>query len=179
MSAGPIGAPPVTLRPARRTDDDALLCMRWRNDPATLAASLHTRPKVWPAFRDEYLGYFDAPIAPQFGLAGGEPIAFLRFRRCGDPEAPAEDAVDISINVAPEARGLGLGRVLIAEASRLALVTERLVLAEIRPGNEASVKAFLRAGYRHVGAGVHEVDGVPIAVERYVLRRAGEEAPGG
>jgi GNAT superfamily N-acetyltransferase len=73
--------------------------------------------------------------------------------------------------VAPEARGRGVGRALIEAATRHALVHRSIVLAEIRPGNAPSTRAFVAAGYRRIHDGMHEVDGDFVAVERYVARR--------
>lgn len=167
----------IDLVPAEQTDSDAKLVMQWRNDPMTRAASFHQDEKQWPAFGAEYRGYFaGAPLPPLFGVADGERVAFVRFRSCVDPERIAVDgAVDISINVAPGARGRGVGRAVIATATAHALAQPgvTVVLAEIRPGNGASVRAFLGAGYRRVADGEHEVDGVAVAVERYVARPSG------
>ena len=164
---------PVQLLLAEPTDDDALLVMRWRNDPTTLAASFHQEPKVWPAFQAEFARYFDASIPPLFGADDGERLAFVRFRDVVKPALGPRLVVDISINVAPEARGRGVGTRIIALASARALEQADAVLAEIRPGNAASVKAFLAAGYSRIENGTHEVEGVAVAVERFVLRREG------
>lgn len=147
--------------------------MAWRNDPVTRAASFHTEPKTWPAFLAEFRGYFDdAPLVPVFGLRGRERLAFLRFRRCADPRPGASGSiVDISVNVAPAARGLGLGTAFIALATRAALDALPAVLAEIKPGNAASVRAFLTAGYQRIADGTHDVDGALVPVERYLCTR--------
>jgi hypothetical protein len=50
-----------------------------------------------------------------------------------------------------EARGRGVGRTL-AMAARHFLPEDRLVWAQIAPGNAASVRAFLAAGYDPIGA---------------------------
>ena len=166
----------LTLVEARAVDDDARLVMAWRNDPVTRAASFHQAEKVWPAFREEFAGYFGDALPPLFGVRGdGERIGFVRFRACADPEGRGRNAVDISINVAPGARGQGTGRRLIEAATARALssmeVQVEVVLAEIRPGNAASVKAFVGAGYRRVADGAHDVDGTMVPVERYVVAR--------
>ncbi|MSP59277.1 MAG: GNAT family N-acetyltransferase [Myxococcales bacterium] len=167
-----VEASAIRLSAARPVDEDARLVMEWRNDPVTLAASFHGAPKTWPEFGAEFAGYFpDAPLVPQFGSCDAERIAFLRYRRCADPTATHGEVIDISINVAPMARGRGLGRAVIAAASAFALATHELVLAEIKPGNAASSRAFLAAGYSRITDGVHDVDGIPVPVERYVLRR--------
>jgi L-amino acid N-acyltransferase YncA len=53
--------------------------------------------------------------------------------------------------VSEAARGRGLGRRL-ATAARVLVPDGRPVWAQIAPGNAASVRAFLAAGYAPVGA---------------------------
>ncbi len=163
----------VRLRPALPIDADARLVMSWRNDPVTLAASFHTEPKMWPAFRDEFSAYFDAPVTPQFGQLEGVDVGFVRFRASADPSGRRLRTVDISINVKPDARGRGIGRALIVAASRLALATHDLVLAEVKHGNDSSSRAFVAAGYRQISDGVHVLAGAKVPVLRYVLDRPG------
>lgn len=57
---------------------------------------------------------------------------------------------EVAIEVDPGYRGKGLGRAL-AEAARGLVPDGRPVWAQITPGNAASVRAFLAAGYRPVG----------------------------
>jgi GNAT superfamily N-acetyltransferase len=60
---------------------------------------------------------------------------------------------EVSVEVDPGRRGKGLGRDLVAAARHL--VPDGTPLwAQIAPGNAASVRAFLAAGYRPVGAEV-------------------------
>ncbi|MEV0583108.1 GNAT family N-acetyltransferase [Nonomuraea sp. NPDC050310] len=56
---------------------------------------------------------------------------------------------EVAVEVAEESRGRGVGRAL-AEAARY--LTPGPVWAQIAPGNAASVRAFLAAGYVPVGA---------------------------
>jgi len=60
---------------------------------------------------------------------------------------------EVSIEVDPAHRDRGLGRTLAAAARRLVPQDEPL-LAQVSPGNVASVRAFLAAGYRPIGAEV-------------------------
>lgn len=60
---------------------------------------------------------------------------------------------EVAIEVDREHRGRGLGRELAAAARHLVPAAEPL-WAQIAPGNAASVRAFLAAGYRPVGAEV-------------------------
>jgi GNAT superfamily N-acetyltransferase len=58
---------------------------------------------------------------------------------------------EAAIEVDPAHRGRGLGRAL-ARAARHLLPEDRPVWAQVSPGNAASVRTFLAAGYRPVGA---------------------------
>jgi GNAT superfamily N-acetyltransferase len=60
---------------------------------------------------------------------------------------------EIAIEVDPQFRGAGLGRQL-ASAARHLVPQGEAVWAQIAPGNAASVRAFLRAGFRPIGAEV-------------------------
>jgi len=58
---------------------------------------------------------------------------------------------EVAVEVAPQARDRGVGRTL-ALAARHLVPEERPLWAQIAPGNAASVRAFLAAGYDPVGA---------------------------
>jgi GNAT superfamily N-acetyltransferase len=58
---------------------------------------------------------------------------------------------EAAVEVDEGARGRGLGRVL-AQAARRLVPEQRPIWAQIAPGNAASVRAFLAAGYVPVGA---------------------------
>ena len=59
--------------------------------------------------------------------------------------------LEVSVEVEPGARGAGLGRSLALAARCL---VEEPVFAQVSPGNSASVRAFLAAGYRPIGSEV-------------------------
>ncbi len=144
----------ISFEFCRPVEAHARLVMIWRNDAATLAASFHREPKrwesFWPEFREEY--FRDLP-APVFALAEGTRAGFLRFRAVPHPSGYAGACVDISIMVAPEARGRGLGTaILLAASDYLREAGIDALYAEIRHGNDASIQAFKSAGYRSIGA---------------------------
>lgn len=58
---------------------------------------------------------------------------------------------EVSVEVDPASRGRGLGTALATAARHLA-PPETALWAQIAPGNAASVRAFLHAGFRPVGA---------------------------
>jgi RimJ/RimL family protein N-acetyltransferase len=131
----------VTLRPATRADGRAL--WRWRNDPATRRASFDGREvtlEKHARWIDESLARSDRRI--WIVTAAGLNVGMVRL----DLEGPT---ASVSINLAPEARGRGLGpaalRALAAEAfGPLGLHTLR---ARVKRNNRASVGAFRKAGF--------------------------------
>jgi GNAT superfamily N-acetyltransferase len=60
---------------------------------------------------------------------------------------------EVSIEVDPDRQGKGLGRSL-AQAAPAFVPEERPLFAQVAPGNAASLRAFLAAGYRPIGAEV-------------------------
>lgn len=60
---------------------------------------------------------------------------------------------EVSLEVGPKRRGRGIGTAL-ARAARGLVAEGEPLYAQVAPGNVASLRAFLRAGYRPVGAEV-------------------------
>jgi sialic acid synthase SpsE/RimJ/RimL family protein N-acetyltransferase len=156
------------LEICRPVKEHGQLVMAWRNDPDTLKASFHQIPKAWDSFWPEFCqDYFSQPaLPPMFALLAGQRAGFVRFRPLADPEGqdgqgPGRRCVDFSINIAPEFRGRGLARALIALATNHVARTAGIdrVIAEIRLGQKASEKAFLGAGFRPVGKADKPVEG--------------------
>jgi RimJ/RimL family protein N-acetyltransferase len=63
------------------------------------------------------------------------------------------ERLEVSLEVAPRRRGRGIGTSLARAARGLAPDGEPLY-AQVAPGNVASLRAFLRAGFRPIGAEV-------------------------
>jgi N-acetylneuraminate synthase len=147
--------PSISFEACRPVTDDARQIMTWRNDPVTLSMFFHRDPKLWESFWPEYRdGYFRHPEypAPVFALREGRRIGFLRFESMEHPLGLRGRTVGVSINIAPEARGKGLGTaVLKAALSHLAMQGFDTVCAEVREENVASRKVFAAAGFRDLG----------------------------
>lgn len=133
------------------SEEHARLVMAWRNDPITLQWSYNHRPKEWPVFLLEFKADYFNFIPPLFALHEGQRVAFLRFRPVADPLAPTRHCCDISINVAPEFRGRGLGSAIL-QAIKPWLAREGYddIYAEVFKDNLASLKTFERAGYKRL-----------------------------
>jgi RimJ/RimL family protein N-acetyltransferase len=133
----------VILRPA--TTGDCERVHAWANDPVTRAVSFSSAAIPYA----EHVEWFEQQLRRAdrnllIAEADGLAIAVVRLDRA--PEHERECI--ISLNVAPEARGRGLGVATLQAASpyaaRLGFVRIR---ALVRPDNAASVRAFARAGY--------------------------------
>ncbi len=137
----------VSLRPARRTDRDLL--WRWRNDPDTRRASLDQREIPL----EEHARWFEDTLSRAdrrlyLATVDGADVATARL------DVSEREAV-VSITVAPEHRGQHLAAPVLAALAQQAadgLGIARLV-AQVRPENVASRRAFERAGFRVTEAG--------------------------
>jgi len=133
-------AEPITLRPAGSAD--CRIVFRWANDPETRAASFHTQTIAF----DEHETWFDAAIAPRDSLfiieAGHEPVGVARI------EAADGDIAEVSINLAPTARGQGLAHTVLNALVPLASARGfRKLLARVRADNLRSQRAFEKSGF--------------------------------
>lgn len=129
----------VVLR--RATGDDGALLFRWANDRETRRNSLSHEPISW----ETHIAWLARRLADPgtkllIAELDGHPVGTVRF------DLDAE--VVISLTVAPERRGKGLATPIILAACAL---IDRDVIAEVLPHNEASIRAFLRAGFVREG----------------------------
>jgi DNA-binding PadR family transcriptional regulator/L-amino acid N-acyltransferase YncA len=129
---------PVGVRAA--TEADSALLLAWRNDSQTRAWSRTTDP-VTRAEHETWLTRVLADPVRRLLVAelDGKPVGTVRFDRDGG-------AWEVSITVAPEARGRRLAvPILLAAERALAPATVR---ANVHRDNAASLALFERAGYR-------------------------------
>lgn len=135
--------PVVTARTA--TEADAPRLLAWRNDPGTRTASRSTDP-VDAADHGRWLAAVLADPARLLLVAerAGVPVGTVRFDRV------APDLWEVSITLAPEARGRHLAGPVLAAGERAwhASVGRAGLLAHVRPENAASLRLFESAGYR-------------------------------
>lgn len=131
----------VQLRLA--TMDDAGMLLRWRNDPTTYEHSVSAEavmPEKHAAWLDQVL---QNPLRRLYiAEADGGPVGTGRL----DSDT---EAMELSLTVAPEARGKGYGGQIVAalvEAARREWPA-CLLVAHVQAGNTASLRAFLKIGF--------------------------------
>ena len=135
----------VSLRPASFADSAAMLA--WQSAPGARAYARNPEvPK--PGEHEHWLKakLADPDCVFNIVLCGDEPVGILRFDRLTERAAS-----EVSILIAAERQGLGIGNAALALGERL-LPCERVVAA-IHPENRASIRMFETAGYRAAGAG--------------------------
>lgn len=133
------------------TLDDAELLLAWRNDDATRRSSRSQEPLGY----DAHLAWLSDAIRDprrllRLVVADGSPVASVRFDLLPD----RDDSAEVSIVVAPAARGQGYGGVALAAGHLLVGETwpaVREVLAVVHQGNEPSRRLFEQAGYVLLG----------------------------
>lgn len=140
----------VRMRPAVIADADLLLA--WRNDPITRQVSLQT-DEVQPLDHDRWLtrslASQERVILIAEDAVTGAPLGMCRFDLIVARPASAE----VSINIAPQERGGGVGRAVLVKGITAfgAIHPEVGVLtAVIRQANEASVRLFEAVDFRRV-----------------------------
>ena len=132
------------LRPA--TADDWEMLLDWRNDPVTRESSIDTGV----VSEDGHRAWLAASIASDdrhlFVVeVDGEPVGTTRLdRRTGGWE--------ISITVAPDQRGKGLGGVMLDVTTEWfdENIGDDVILSTIKPSNPASLALFAKKGYEVV-----------------------------
>jgi UDP-2,4-diacetamido-2,4,6-trideoxy-beta-L-altropyranose hydrolase len=140
--------PTIAVRPA--TKEDAEAAWLWRNDPATRRASQSQAPVRW-ADHEPWWRRACASNSKRLFIAEVEEAAaaVLRFDRLSDGEGGWE----VSINLRPDARGGGLGAMLLGAACEEIGKSEGDVRLEavIHRDNIASQRVFARLGFRRSG----------------------------
>lgn len=135
----------LDLRPAATAD--CRLVWEWANTPEVRAASFRSEPIPW----DAHVAWFNrllASPASQLFLASldGIPVGQIRFE-------PALNGAVVSVGLAPGQRGRGLGPALIRAGCERHFATSATgrINAYTRPENQASVRAFEKAGFACLG----------------------------
>ena len=139
-----LGSDDARVVARRATIDDSLLLLRWRNDPVTRAMSRGSSTISVAAHRTWYQRALDDSARELLVVErGGVPIGTVRF----DLRRPEE--WEVSISVAPEARGRRLAKSVLQAAEAVFAESHPgvLVVATVLADNDASRRLFAGAGY--------------------------------
>jgi len=129
----------------KATIEDAELLLVWRNDPETRAASRNMGIIKLEDHRVWLAGVIQNPRRYLFiAEVGKTPVGTIRAD-------DGERGTELSWTVAPEARGQGHGKRMLAEFLRHSCLAGEEVWAEIKTDNPASVKMVAGLGFAFVG----------------------------
>jgi RimJ/RimL family protein N-acetyltransferase len=135
-------SPELFARPA--TLADAARLLEWRNDSATVAASLIQQPVAAEEHAAWLIACLNDPRRRLMIVEATEPVATYRLDWARE--------VEISLTVAPKMRGLGLSTPVIRLATEHAVREgASFVWAVIRNDNAASRRAFASCGFWDFG----------------------------
>lgn len=120
--------------------EDARLLFDWRNDPTTRLNSHSTAELVFDSHVSWLKATLDNSMRRLFITEqDGQPVGTVRV------DQEADGSVELSWTVAPEARGRGIASRMVQLAVDEVLVSCS-VRAEVKTGNEASIKVAKAAG---------------------------------
>jgi len=132
----------VKARPA--APDDSLMLLRWRNDPVTRTMSRSPSAVSLHGHETWFQRVLDDASRELFVVERGHvPIGTVRF----DQHRTAE--WEVSITIAPETRGHGLSRLVLAagEEAFLTKHPDSRIIAAVLPDNVPSQRLFQGRGY--------------------------------
>jgi RimJ/RimL family protein N-acetyltransferase len=155
----------IALRPAK--PEDARLLFNWRNDDLTRQVSFHSEKISW----EEHIVWYNNLLSSASRqifigevLPDRSPCGQVRFHLLSPEEA------EISIVIAPEWRGKGLGKKIISAGVGKYLEEKpdvKTIIARIKPENAASKKVFHAAGFEY--AETHEIK-QGVMSEKWILK---------
>jgi RimJ/RimL family protein N-acetyltransferase len=137
----------ATLIIRRAVPDDAERLWQWRNDPETRRASRNTDEVPL----EQHMRWFEGGLSRKdrvllIAEADGEPVGTVRFDMRDD------DYLEVSINVAPQARGKKMSAACLGEACNFVLAHGPIGFhAAIRHDNAASIRIFRQCGFVDFG----------------------------
>lgn len=141
-AAAAIAPPDIIVRPVAA--DEARKIWEWRNSPEIRTTAVDPAEIPW----EDHSAWFARRIAdPQtamlIGAAQGADVGFIRFDLDGD-------TARVSIFLAPEQAGRGIGRALLQAGERWIVARYpdiRRFHADVRPENGTSIALFRGADY--------------------------------
>ncbi len=135
--------PAVRLRHVKNEDINDLF--KWRNHPDIRRNSFNTKPITWT----EHENWFkkksiDPNVKIYIAYYGINKIGSIRFEVKGD-------VIKINVMLNPDCLGKGFGAETIRLGTKKYISDkrpEKPLIAEIKPDNTASIKAFQKTGFK-------------------------------
>lgn len=119
----------------KATLEDSPYVFVWRNNKETRANSITTKPVDWY----DHIGWYAKKVFDKNTLMmiieDETPQGMIRYDIDGI-------VAHVSINIASEARGKGIGSVLVEESMKFLPATIKNIFAEIKADNVSSQKLF-------------------------------------
>jgi len=145
--------PDIALRPAG--EDDVRAFWEWRNDPSARAASFSPEPVPFDRHTHWYAERLADPHTLLYVVLSPEahPVGYVRFALAG-----AEAEISVALDASTRGRGYGAAAI---ERSCAAVLGARLadrIVARVKSGNEASRRAFARAGFVERARSLEELE---------------------
>ena len=143
----------VNFELVQPTEENARLVMQWRNDPTTRKMSLYSKEIEWDQYYPKIFdSYFNCPsLPPLFVLRNGKRVGFVLCRPHLQGSVTHKKACVISLHVAPEFRGQGIGPAILKALSpwvkRQGYCS---VWGDVKGENKVSVHLFKKAGFEEV-----------------------------
>lgn len=153
--------------------EDARLLWNLRNDPESRKASLN---ESFIPFEDHVRWLSKALASPSYAIyvvcdADGADVGYVRFQR----EDKTKAQISIALNPSQRGRGRGAASLALGLARIFRRWDIQKIIALIKPENEASRNAFLKAGFAPAD-GPGKTDGAILVLEK--KRRAAPTAKG-
>lgn len=124
--------------------DDVGLYFDWANDPDTRQQSFQTEPIPFATHQAWFSRKLADPNALLLVFEEEKPVGQVRFEH-----SPAENVIGISLDKAFRGKGLSVQVLQLATTEFFRRFPhEQTIHAYIKPGNQASARAFGRAGFR-------------------------------
>ncbi len=135
------------LRARRAKQEDARFLFELRNEKAVREASLTTAPVLWDAHQMWFANCITSPMRFLYVLEEeGLSVGQVRF-----DVTSSTDQAEVSISISERFRGRGYGRqaLLCAHGEFFAECPAiKQIHAQVKHGNQASLKMFEFAGYK-------------------------------
>lgn len=152
------------LRLRRARAQDCYQLWQWANDPQVRAVSFSPQPIPW----ERHVEWFSAQLRNQYCLlfiavdSDDTPIGQVRYEL-------DKDEATVSISLDQRFRSQGYGSVLLKLSAQTIFRSARItaIHAYVKPENSASLRAFAKAGYRHVGTTMRGAQ----PAEHFILER--------